>query len=76
MSVENSIADVDGQINIRDNSASIDIEGAEWQAQYRPNNNFLVNANYSYVKSAGQELWIGVLRSLSTADPREHTRRG
>ena len=49
--------DVDGQINIRDNVASMDIEGVEWQAQYRPNNNFLVNANYSYVKSTGQELY-------------------
>ena len=50
-------ADLDGQINIRDNTESIDVQGAEWQAQYRPNNNFLVNANYSYVKSGGQQLW-------------------
>ena len=50
-------ADLNGQINIRDNTESIDVQGAEWQAQYRPNNNFLVNANYSYVKSGGQQLW-------------------
>ena len=50
-------ADLDGQINIRDNTESIDVQGAEWQAQYRPNNNFLVNASYSYVKSNGERLW-------------------
>ena len=50
-------ADIDGQINIRDNTESIDVQGAEWQAQYRPNNNFLVHANYSYVKSTGKRLW-------------------
>jgi iron complex outermembrane receptor protein len=50
-------ADLDGQINIRDNTESIDVQGAEWQAQYRPNNNFLVNASYSYVKFNGERLW-------------------
>ncbi len=50
-------ADLDGQINIRDNVASTNVKGAEWQAQYRPNNKFLVHANHSYVESTGKTLW-------------------
>ena len=66
-------ADLDGQINIRDNTESIDVQGAEWQAQYRPNNNFLVSASYSYVKSNGERLWRSTpyveYRSLENNSP-------
>lgn len=49
--------DVDGQINIRDNTETINIHGWEWQAQYRPNLKFLVHTNFSQVHSGGRRLW-------------------
>ena len=49
--------DVDQQINIRDNTDTISVEGVEWQAQYRPSHKVLVHANYSYVKSGGETLY-------------------
>lgn len=49
--------DVDNLINIRDNTETINIDGFEWQAQYRPNNKFLVHAHYSQVHSEGRRLY-------------------
>lgn len=43
-----SYPDFDGQLNIRDNIGSAEVTGIEWQVQYRPDNHWLVHANYSY----------------------------
>ena len=50
-------ADFDELVKVRDNAGSIDIKGLEWQLQYRPNANFLLHANYSYVDITRLRLW-------------------
>jgi iron complex outermembrane receptor protein len=44
-----SYPDFDGLINIRDNTDNAEVTGIEWQVQYRPDNHWLVHANYSYM---------------------------
>jgi iron complex outermembrane receptor protein len=66
--------DVDGQLNIRDNTDSIEAWGMEWQAQYRPSSQFLVHANYSFVDLKHRALYRStpteVIRDLSGVNPR------
>lgn len=66
--------DVDGQLNIRDNTDSIEAWGMEWQAQYRPSSQFLVHANYSLVDLKHTALHRSTpteeIRDLSGVNPR------
>ena len=50
-------ADFDELVKVRDNADYIDIQGLDWQLQYRPNAKFLLHANYSYVDITRVRLW-------------------
>lgn len=67
-------ADVDGQLNIRDNTDSIKAWGVEWKAQYRPSTQFLVHANYSFVDLTHRALYRTTpaeeIRDLSGVNPK------
>lgn len=45
--------DFDGQINLYSNADSLKLKGLEWQLQYKPTNNILLHANYSYIDAEG-----------------------
>ena len=66
--------DVDGQLNIRDNTDSIKAWGMEWQAQYRPSPQFLVHANYSFVDLTHSAFYrstpVEEIRDLSGVNPK------
>jgi iron complex outermembrane receptor protein len=66
--------DVDGQLNIRDNTDHADINGVEWQAQFRPSSQLLVHANYSFVDLKHTALYRTTpqieIRDLSRTNPR------
>ncbi len=66
--------DIDGQLNIRDNTDSLRARGLEWQAQYRPNQQFLVHANYSFVDLTHSALYrttpVLEIRDLSEINPK------
>lgn len=49
--------DFDNLVNVRDNTIYIDIEGLEWQLQYRPNAKFLLHLNYSHLDIERVRLW-------------------
>jgi iron complex outermembrane receptor protein len=42
-----------GTINIIDNTENMNLRGVEWQLQYRPSNQLLVNLNHSYLEIEG-----------------------
>ena len=49
--------DLDNFVNIRDNTDNLDVDGFEVQAQYKPNERFLLRAHYSYSDIDGQTLY-------------------
>jgi len=45
--------DYDQQVNIFTNTASLKLQGIEWQLQYMPSDNIFLRANYSYIDAEG-----------------------
>ena len=65
--------DFNGQLNIRDNTDTVNTRGIEWQAQYRPNAQLLIHGNYSFVDLTHTALYrttpVVEIRDLSDINP-------
>jgi iron complex outermembrane receptor protein len=50
-----------GTLNIIDNTENMSLKGVEWQLQYRPSNQLLLNFNHSYIEVEGDS-WYASMR--------------
>lgn len=59
---DNPLQDI---VNVIDNVETANLKGIEWQLQYKPTNQFLLNLNHSYIDADGNSLY----RSFKPNDP-------
>ena len=63
------IGETQDKINIIDNIENMDLQGIEWQLQYKPSNKLLINVNHSYIDVDGDSWYLSYTPNNDIATP-------
>ena len=63
------IGETQDKINIIDNVENMDLQGIEWQLQYKPSNKLLINVNHSYIDVDGDSWFLSYTPNDDVATP-------